>query len=176
MIFKVEHNDYIIGSLRRKWRKTRQFTLRVTHSGTVSIIRMPLHRDVRTEAQLKCRARFNEAQRLMLEALTDAKLLRFFKKRQRSKGYKTLRGCIRAYYIDKLIFEEFQAAQRALAAKMSVVLSDVEVASRVTLPSQSDKCVETPGDMSVTQHDTPPHHYITDSLSSSVLRADVDDG
>lgn len=127
MIFKVEHNQYIISALRRKWRKSGEYTMRVTHSGTVCVIRKPLHRDMKTEAQLKCRARFVEAQELMLEALKDKKLRRFFQRRRLRYNYKTLRGCIRAYYIEKLIYEEEQAAKRALAEKMSVVLSEVEM-------------------------------------------------
>lgn len=126
MIFKIEHNSTIIASLRRKWRKSRRFTMRVTHSGTISVIRMPLHKDMKTEAQLRCRARFIKAQEMMLDALNDKKKIRFFRKRQLRLNYKTLRGCIRAYYIAELIDKERQDTIDEMAQKMSFVLSDVE--------------------------------------------------
>lgn len=100
--------------------------MRVTHSGTISVIRMPLHKDMKTEAQLRCRARFIKAQEMMLEALNDKKKIRFFRKRQLRLNYKTLRGCIRAYYIAELIAKERQDTIDEMAQKMSFVLSDVE--------------------------------------------------
>lgn len=126
MVFKAEHNTYIIGMLRRKWRKDGRFTVRVTHTGTISIIRMPLHKDMKTEAQMKCRMRFTKAQELMLEALADKKLRRFFQKKRLKQGYKTLRGCMRAYYIDQLIYQEQKEAREALGEMMRIHLSDVE--------------------------------------------------
>lgn len=126
MVFKAEHNTYIIGMLRRKWRKDGRYTVRVTHTGTISVIRMPLHKDMKTEAQMKCRMRFVKAQELMLEALTDKKLRRFFQKKQLRQGYKTLRGCMRAYYIDQLIYQEQKEAREALGKTMRIRLSDVE--------------------------------------------------
>lgn len=125
MVFKVEHNAYIIGMLRRKWRKDGRYTVRVTHSGTISVIRMPSHKDMKTEAQMKCRLRFVKAQEMMLEALADKKLRRFFQKRRLRKGYKTLRGCMRAYYIDQLIFQEQKEAREVLGVSMAKCLSGV---------------------------------------------------
>lgn len=125
MVFKVEHNAYIIGMLRRKWRKDGRYTVRVTHSGTISVIRMPSHKDMKTEAQMKCRMRFVKAQEMMLEALADKKLRRFFQKRRLRKGYKTLRGCMRAYYIDQLIFQEQKEAREVLGVSMAKCLSGV---------------------------------------------------
>lgn len=127
MIYRLEHNTTIINSLRRKWRKEGHYTVRVTCSGKVSVMRMPLHRDMKTEAQLKCRARFVEAQQLMLKALSDTKLTSFFRKRMLRKGYKTLRGCILAYYIDELLFKERQAESRQLTEKVSKRLADKEL-------------------------------------------------
>lgn len=62
----------------------------------------------------------------MLDALSDKKKIRFFRKRQLRLNYKTLRGCIRAYYIAELIDKERQEAIGEMAQKMSFVLSDVE--------------------------------------------------
>ena len=62
----------------------------------------------------------------MLEALNDKKKIRFFRKRQLRLNYKTLRGCIRAYYIAELIAKERQDTIDEMAQKMSFVLSDVE--------------------------------------------------
>lgn len=126
MVFKIEHNHYLIGTLRRKWRKDGRYTVRVTRAGTVCVIRMPLHEDMKTEAQLKCRKRFVKAQEMMLEALKDKKLRRFFQKRRRRKGYKTLRGCMRAYYIDQLIYQEQKEERDALGEKMRERLASVE--------------------------------------------------
>lgn len=126
MIFKVEHNPHIIGKLRRKWRKDGRFTVRVTHTGTVSVIRMPLHKDMKTEAQMRCRMRFVRAQEMMLEALADKKLRRFFQRRRLRRGYKTLRGCIRAYYIEQLIRQEQNDTRQALGDMMRSRLDEVE--------------------------------------------------
>ena len=137
MIYRLEHNTTIIDSLRRKWRKEGHYTVRVTCSGKVSVMRMPLHRDMKTEAQLKCRARFVEAQQLMLKALSDKRLTSFFRKRMLRKGYKTLRGCILAYYIDELLFKERQAELRQLTDKVSKCLADKELlVSREFRPSE----------------------------------------
>lgn len=100
--------------------------MRVTHTGTISVIRMPLHRDMKTEAQLKCRARFVKAQEMMLEALKDKKLMIYFQRKRHKQRYKTLRGCIRAYYIEQLIDEEQREAKAALAMQMRQKLSEVE--------------------------------------------------
>lgn len=127
MIYHFEHNTTLVGSLRRKWRKSGQYTVRVTSTGVVSVMRMPLHRDMRTEAQLKCRGRFVEAQRLMLEALRDKKRLRYFQKRQHRMGYKTLRGCMLAYYMDERIRRERREQIEEIGEKMRRLTSEVMV-------------------------------------------------
>lgn len=123
MIFKVEHSKELIGKLRRKWRKDGRFTMRVTCTGRISVMRMPRHADMKTEAQLKCRARFVQAQQLMLEALKDKKKIRFFQKKRLRQRYKTLRGCMLAYYIDELIYKERQAEREVLGDKMGQMLT-----------------------------------------------------
>lgn len=125
MIYHLENNRTIIDTLRRRWRKGRQFTVRVSSSGTVSVMRMPLHRDMKTEAQIKCRQRFMQAQQLMLEAFDDKKKMRYFQKKRLQQGYKTLRGCMMAYYIDMLIRREHEEEQRATSEKMREMLRDV---------------------------------------------------
>lgn len=125
MIYHLENNRPIIEALRRRWRKSRQFTVRVCSSGTVTVMRMPLHRDMKTEAQIKCRQRFMQAQQLMLEALNDANKKRFFQKKRLQQGYKTLRGCMMAYYIDMLIRQEREEEQRKDSEKMSKIFRDV---------------------------------------------------
>lgn len=127
MIYHFEHNTTLVDSLRRKWRKSGQYTVRVTSTGVVSVMRMPLHRDMRTEAQLKCRGRFVEAQRLMLEALRDKKRLRYFQKRQHRMGYKTLRGCMLAYYMDELMRSERKDQIEEIVEKMRRLTSEVMV-------------------------------------------------
>lgn len=125
MIYHLENNRTIIDTLRRRWRKGRQFTVRVSSSGTVSVMRMPLHRDMKTEAQIKCRQRFMQAQQHMLEAFDDKKKMRYFQKKRLQQGYKTLRGCMMAYYIDMLIRREHEEEQRATSEKMREMLRDV---------------------------------------------------
>ena len=125
MIYHLENNRTIIDTLRRRWRKGRQFTVRVSSSGTVTVMRMPLHRDMKTEAQIKCRQRFMQAQQLMLEALNDANKRRFFQKKRLQQGYKTLRGCMMAYYIDHLMRQEQEEEQREISEKMRDILRDV---------------------------------------------------
>lgn len=140
----------MIGMLRRKWRKDGRYTVRVTRAGTVCVIRMPLHEDMKTEAQVKCRNRFVKAQEMMLEALRDKKLRRFFQKRRRRKGYKTLRGCMRAYYIDQLIYQEQKEEREALGLKMRERLASVE--SNVDVAPTEEGCVT-----AVTEGNTDKH-------------------
>lgn len=127
MIFKMEHNPKLIAFYRRKWRKDGRFTVRVTCTGTISVIRMPLHKDMKTEEQLKCRARFVQAQQMMLEALKDKKRMRYFQRKQRSYGYKTLRGCMMAHFIEFIIQEEKRTYLEALGSKMKDLLSPVTI-------------------------------------------------
>ena len=146
MIYHFNNNSILIDSLRRKWRKSKQYTVRVTNSGTVCVIRMPLHKDTKTEAQLKCRERFTKAQSLMLEAIKNKKRLHFFQKRRLRLNYKTLRGCILSYYIDQLISQEKHEMQNAIAQKMTSALSSVETytCKHLSLDSSCSPDNETP--------------------------------
>lgn len=66
-----------------------------------------------------------QAQQLMLEALNDANKRRFFQKKRLQQGYKTLRGCMMAYYIDHLMRQEQEEEQRKTSEKMREILRDV---------------------------------------------------
>lgn len=66
-----------------------------------------------------------QAQQLMLEAFDDKKKMRYFQKKRLQQGYKTLRGCMMAYYIDMLIRREHEEEQRATSEKMREMLRDV---------------------------------------------------
>lgn len=164
MVFKIEHNAYLIGMLRRKWRKDGRYTVRVTRGGTVCVMRMPLHEDMKTEAQMRCRVRFTKAQEMMLEALKDKKLRRYFQKRRLRKGYKTLRGCIRAYYIEELLFQEQRASRDMLGVKMKKALADVVCNADVELSSTEDNV----------SADSVGSAHSVDEEVSAVVRKDVE--
>lgn len=153
MIYKLHNNTTHICQLRRRWRKSRQYTVRVTSTGVVSVIRMPLHEDMKTEAQLKCRQRFVRAQQLMLNALTDMKKIRFFQKRRDKYGYKTLRGCILAYYIEELKRQEETAQVMELAEKVRIILSNFIVGDKRHATASETLYSATP---KPTYCDTPP--------------------
>lgn len=132
--------------LRRKWRKDGRYTVRVTCTGKVSVMLMPLHKDMKTEAQLKCRARFVKAQQLMLEALKDKKKLHFFQKKRLRYNYKTLRGCMLAHYMEELAQKEICDTRNALGNKMIRSLTDAEkivgnVSSTSTTTEQTESNV-----------------------------------
>jgi hypothetical protein len=63
----------------------------------------------------------------MLEALRDKKRLRYFQKRQHRMGYKTLRGCMLAYYMDELMRSERKDQIEEIVEKMRRLTSEVVV-------------------------------------------------
>lgn len=125
MIFQMQYNTQMVESYRRKWRKDGRYTVRVTCTGKISVIRMPLHKDMKTEEQLRCRARFVKAQQRMLEALKDKQQLQHFRTKQRRQGYKTLRGCMMAHFMQEIISEETHLMRETLGIKMAETLSPV---------------------------------------------------
>lgn len=108
MRFTFEKNKSAIAKLRRKVRKSRFLTVRVTNGKTFLMLR-PVHADTKSEAQLKCRERFKKAQELMKEDFNNAEKVRYWKKRANRLGYKTAKGCARAYYMERLKEEEEKA-------------------------------------------------------------------
>ena len=139
MIFQMQYNTQMVESYRRKWRKDGRYTVRVTCTGKISVIRMPLHKDMKTEEQLRCRARFVKAQQRMLEALKDKQQLRYFRTKQRHKGYKTLRGCMMAHFMQEIISEETHLMRETLGIKMAETLRDVTIYTSPTTHTPIDQ-------------------------------------
>ena len=62
------------------------------------IAQWPRYKDPKSPAQLSCREKFKRAQELMMEDFQDPEQIKWWNKCKVSKGYKTAKGCARAYY------------------------------------------------------------------------------
>lgn len=106
MLWKFERVPHAVARLRRTIKRAdNRWTVRVKYN-KVCVMRTPTHRDMKTEAQLECRERFRVVNDKVAKEFKDPARRFYWEKRAHKEGYKTARGCARAFYITETRREE----------------------------------------------------------------------
>ena len=88
-------------------RELRKYGLQYRRWGTLKVLcAWPNYRDAKSKKQLTCRERFKKAQELMMEDFKNPENAKWWNDFKEVKGYKTAKGCARAYYYHLLCEEE----------------------------------------------------------------------
>lgn len=102
MRWKFEQVPENVARLRRTIkRRDKRWTVRLKYQ-KVCVMRSPKHKDMKTPAQLKCRERFCVVNAKVAEEFRDIARVKYWEKKARVHGYKTARGCARAFYMEEM--------------------------------------------------------------------------
>ena len=102
--FEIQGGNMTEKQFRRELRK---YGLQYRRWGTLKVLcAWPNYRDAKSKKQLTCRERFKKAQELMMEDFKNPENAKWWNDFKEVKGYKTAKGCARAYYYHLLCEEE----------------------------------------------------------------------
>lgn len=102
--FEIQGGNMTDKQFRKELRK---YGLQYRRWGTLKILcAWPNYRDAKSKKQLACRERFKKAQKLMMEDFKSPENAQWWDEFKVRKGYKTAKGCARAYYYHLLCEEE----------------------------------------------------------------------
>lgn len=116
MLWKFERVPHAVARLRRTIKRAdNRWTVRVKYN-KVCVMRTPTHRDMKTEAQLECRERFRVVNDKVAKEFNDPARRVYWEKRACKEGYKTARGCARAFYMAETRREEQHTTETTSSA------------------------------------------------------------
>lgn len=129
MIWTFTNVPEAVARLRRRVKKMdKRWTVRVKYR-KVCVMRSPVHADVKSDAQLKCREKFRLVNERVAEEFAQPERVRYWTQKARRDGYKTARGCARAYYMRNLVVADDVATGSHVEKRVSAdVLSLADVA------------------------------------------------
>lgn len=99
-ILKLTNKNIMISKLRKAYKKA-NLTMRIWGDQIV-VSGWPKYKDPKSQKQISCRNRFREAQVLMMADFCRVGSIKYWTKKAKQNGYKTAKGCARAYYYNEL--------------------------------------------------------------------------
>lgn len=128
MIWTFTNVPEAVARLRRRVKRMdKRWTVRVKYR-KVCVMRSPVHADVKSDAQLKCRGKFRLVNERVAEEFARPERVRYWTQKARRDGYKTARGCARAYYMRNLVVADDVAINSHVEKRVSAdvpLLADV---------------------------------------------------
>ena len=124
----LTHNKVLIRSMKRMYKSEGLLLRRWGNEMVVSA--WPMRRDRKSTKQVKCRDLFKEAQLLMMADMRRVGSVRYWTRRAKRSGYKTAKGCARAYYYGQLqLREKYRAEGKTF--KVQLIAHEVIMGKRV---------------------------------------------